>query len=146
MRFRSILIGIGAFLVAVILLLAWSPVFADDIAQVVALRGLVSANGEELHQGDSIDVGDRLIAEDRSFAVFQFVDGAKVTLRPNSEMIVREYSYLEGKDVGKFDLVSGGLRIITGAIAKSSPEDYKLQTPVALMGVRGTEFSIQLLD
>jgi hypothetical protein len=29
-------------------------------------------------------------------------------------------------------------------MAKTHPENYKVRTPVALMGVRGTEFSIQL--
>ncbi len=28
-------------------------------------------------------------------------------------------------------------------MAKNNPENYKVKTPVALMGVRGTEFAIQ---
>ena len=28
--------------------------------------------------------------------------------------------------------------------SKTNPENYKVRTPVALMGVRGTEFSIML--
>ena len=47
-------------------------------------------------------------------------------------------------DEATLNLVSGGLRVITGAMAKTNPENYKVRTPVALMGVRGTEFSIQL--
>ena len=69
-----------------------------------------------------------------------------MTLRPNSEMYLEEYSYMRGEDNAKFNLISGGLRIVTGVIAKSDPDRYLVQTPVALMGVRGTEFSIQLLD
>jgi hypothetical protein len=72
------------------------------------------------------------------------VDGAKVTLRPQSEMIIEEYSYMEDVDGGTLNLLSGGLRIVTGAIAKSNPENYYLNTPTALMGVRGTEFSVYL--
>jgi len=117
-----------------------------DVAQVVALRGTVSANKIELKQGDYVDVGDRLVSGEKSFIILQFIDGARVTLRPDSEMYIEEYSYLEGDDKGRFDLVSGGLRIVTGAIAKSDPEQYVLSTPVALMGVRGTEFSIQLIE
>lgn len=131
---------------ALALLLTCGTVQADNVAQVVALRGTVTSNTIVLQQGSPINVGDRLIAEDKSFAVLQFVDGAKLTLRPDSELYIEEYSYMQGADEGRFDLVSGGLRIITGAIAKSDPEQYTLKTPVALMGVRGTEFSIQLLD
>ena len=47
-------------------------------------------------------------------------------------------------DEATLSLVEGGLRVITGAMAKNNPENYKVKTPVALMGVRGTEFSIFL--
>ena len=50
----------------------------------------------------------------------------------------------DGDDAATLSLVSGGLRVITGAMAKTNPENYKVRTPVALMGVRGTEFAIML--
>lgn len=129
-----------------LILLLISNVAVADIGQVVAIKGKVTSNKVELNQGDYINIGDHLVSDKKSFAIFQFIDGAKVTLRPDSELYVEEYSYLEGNDKGRLDLISGGLRIVTGAIAKSDPEQYTLSTPVALMGVRGTEFSIQLLE
>lgn len=39
-----------------------------------------------------------------------------------------------------FRLLSGSMRTVTGVIAKQSPENYKLNTPNATIGVRGTEF------
>ena len=50
------------------------------------------------------------------------------------------------EDAATLSLVEGGLRVITGAVAKAEPEKYKLETPVALMGVRGTEFAVVLCD
>jgi hypothetical protein len=117
-----------------------------DIATVVAIRGDVATQETVLAQGAGVNVGDTITSQDKSFAVLQFVDGAKVTIRPDSSLVIEEYSYLEGdKDNAKLNLLSGGLRIVTGAMAKTSPDDYTLETPVALMGVRGTEFSIQLM-
>ena len=116
---------------------------------VVASRGEVSAlaNGDsrELKQGDFVFVNDEILTGDRSFAVLQFTDGAKVTIRPDSKLLIETYLY-EGNDSDEatLNLVSGGLRVITGAMAKTNPENYKVRTPVALMGVRGTEFSIML--
>ena len=117
-----------------------------DVATAVAIRGDVYANDVKISQGSALKVHDHIITNDKSFVVLQFVDGARVTVRPDSHFVIEEYSYLEGDDRGRFDLVSGGLRIVTGAIAKTDPDNYTLSTPVALMGVRGTEFSIQLME
>jgi len=121
----------------------------ESSGMVVASRGEVSAlaNGSsrELKQGDFIYVNDEISTGARSFAVLQFTDGAKVTIRPDSKMLIETYLYAgNDSDEATLNLVSGGLRVITGAMAKTNPENYKVRTPVALMGVRGTEFSIQL--
>ena len=122
---------------------------AEASATIVAARGNVSAissDGERaLGQGDTVFVQEQVVTADRSFAVLQFVDGAKVTVRPNSAVTVEEYAFNGADtDAATLNLVEGGLRVITGAMAKTHPENYKVKTPVALMGVRGTEFSIML--
>jgi hypothetical protein len=129
----------------VILFLLLATTAEADVAQVIALKGEVFAPNL-VTQGEMIDEGQTIITLDRSFAVLQFSDGSKVTIRPNSELTIERYSYLDGEDTVMLDLVGGGLRVITGAIAKTDPEAYKVNTPVVLMGVRGTEFSVQLVD
>jgi hypothetical protein len=121
----------------------------DSAGMVVASRGEVIAlsNGgsRELKQGNFIYVKDEIMTTNRSFVVLQFEDGAKVTVRPDSTLIIEVYLYNgDLDDEAELNLVSGGLRVITGAMAKTNPENYKVRTPVALMGVRGTEFSIIL--
>ncbi len=138
-------------IVLVVILAAFSTqTFASDAkGLVVALRGTViaTANGDsrELNQGDEIFIEDEILTGPKSFAVLQFLDGAKVTVKPNSEVVIEDYVYNgNSDDKATLSLVSGGLRVITGAMAKNNPENYKVKTPVALMGVRGTEFAIQL--
>ena len=140
-------------LIAVMALLAClsQPVAAqeDSTGMVVASRGeviaLTDGGSRELKQGDFIYVNDEIITSNRSFAVLQFADGAKVTVRPDSTLIIETYLYNgDVNDEATLNLVEGGLRVITGAMAKSNPENYKVRTPVALMGVRGTEFSVML--
>jgi hypothetical protein len=138
----------GTLLVAS-LMVSTLTIAADNAGMVVASRGEVIAmsNGgsRELKQGDFVFVDDEIMTSNRSFAVLQFVDGAKVTVRPDTVMIVETYLYNGNEDdAATLSLVSGGLRVITGAMAKSNPENYKVRTPVALMGVRGTEFSVML--
>ena len=122
---------------------------ADAKGLVVASRGTVLAmsNSEsrELKQGGEIFVTDEILTGPKSFAVLQFLDGAKVTVKPNSEIVIEDYVYNgNANDSATLSLVSGGLRVITCAMAKNNPENYRVKTPVALMGVRGTEFAIQL--
>ena len=145
--------NMSKLLVGFVLIAAMSvstlAVAQDSSGMVVASRGEVIAlsNGgsRELKQGDFIYVNDEILTSGRSFAVLQFTDGAKVTVRPDSTLIIEQYLYAgTDDDAATLNLVSGGLRVITGAMAKTNPENNKVKTPVALMGVRGTEFSIML--
>ncbi len=138
----------GLLLVAS-LALSTAAIAQDSSGMVVASRGEVIAlsggGSRELKQGDFVYVSDEIMTTNRSFVVLQFQDGAKVTVRPDSTLIIEQYLYNgDSGDEAELNLVSGGLRVITGAMAKSNPENYKVRTPVALMGVRGTEFSIML--
>jgi len=132
------------------LLLASAEILAQDSSgMVVASRGevLIISNGETrpLKRGDFIHEHDEITAGDRSFAVLQFVDGAKVSLRPDTYLIIEQYLYASsGQDAATLKLVSGGLRVVSGAIANAQPENYKIRTPLALMSVQGTEGSLTL--
>jgi len=122
---------------------------ANASATLVASRGEVKASSagvdRVLTQGSAVFVEDQVITGDKSFAILQFIDGAKVTVRPKSKIIIEQYVFNGGdEDAATLNLVEGGLRIITGAMTKTHPESYKVKTPVALMGVRGTEFAIML--
>jgi hypothetical protein len=121
----------------------------DGTATLVASRGVVTAISADtdrtLTQGDTVFVEDQISTGDKSFAILQFIDGAKVTVRPNSTLIIEQYVFTGGdQDAATLNLLAGGLRVITGAMAKTQPESYKVKTPVALMGVRGTEFAVML--
>ena len=120
----------------------------DSIGMVVASKGNSYVNEKTiLQQGSLININDVITTSTQSFVVIQLTDGSKITVRPSSTVSMDQYSY-DGSDADevKLNLVQGGLRIITGAIAKNNPDNYILETPVALMGVRGTEFSIILCD
>lgn len=138
-KYRPMLINMKTLALS-LLLLAGSA--AADVATVVAIRGDVYTDKQQLHQGSTVDTGVTITSGDKSFAVLQFYDGAKITIRPKSQLVLDKYS----EEGVQLDLITGGLRIVTGAIAKSDPEKYKLSTPTALMGVRGTEFSVLIVD
>lgn len=134
-----------------LLLLLYTPLAtaAEEAAgMVVALRGSsVAQNTRVLEQGSPVYAGEVIVADEKSFVVIRLTDGSKLTVRPGSTVEIRTYTYDGGDDdTVDINLLKGGLRVVTGAISKHSPERYTIETPVALMGVRGTEFSIHLCD
>jgi len=119
---------------------------ADDFVRagtVVAARGnITNGTGHPLLQGSNVYIGDEITTLEKSFVVIQFYDGAKITVRPASTIVIDAYT----PEKSQISLVEGGLRVITGALAKEDPDSYKIKTPVALLGVRGTEFAVMLCD
>ena len=109
---------------------AWGDVsITSPGGQSRALR-----RGEAIQSGDTINTG-------RGRAQLHFKDGARVSLQPNSEFRVDEYNY-EGKEDGKersfFSLLKGGLRAISGLIGHRNKNTFRVNTPVATIGIRGT--------
>ena len=126
MKLRNRILGSVVLITG--LALSTVSIAQDSSGMVVASRGEVIAlsNGgsRELKQGDFIYVNDEIMTSNRSFAVLQFEDGAKVTVRPDSTMIIEQYLYAgNDNDTATLNLVEGGLRVITGAMAKSTPEN-----------------------
>lgn len=78
-----------------------------------------------------------------STAQVRFSDGTIMALTPNSQIKVDEYIYQKDpkKDKTTVSLIKGGFRALTGAISKANPGAYKIETPVAVIGVRGTLFA-----
>lgn len=95
-----------------------------------------------LNKGAEIDVGDTIQTNDAR-AQLKFTDGGYVSLQPNTTFKVEEYAYADkkdGTDKSFFSLLKGGMRAITGLVGKTNKQAYRLNTPVATIGIRGTEF------
>lgn len=92
--------------------------------------------------------GDMLITAKNSYAQVVMNDGAKMTLRPNSNLKVEAYQFNEEKpeaDNAFFRLLKGGFRAVTGMIGKRGNSDaYKVRAASATIGIRGTDFSTRL--
>lgn len=122
---------------------------ATQAGSVLAFKGEVSAvapsgTSRELKKNDQVYVGDTIRTGAGSYVVVRFVDGERATVRPNSELKVASYAYGTKKDGAVMDLVKGGLRAISGDIAKENPKSFKVKTNVATLGVRGTEFALRV--
>ncbi len=97
-------------------------------------------------KGRELNAGDTIITE-RGRVQLKFADGSLVSLQPQSTFKIDEYSYAgkeDGSERSFFSLFRGGLRTITGAIGHRNQGAYRVNTPVATIGIRGTEYLIKL--
>ncbi len=91
----------------------------------------------------AIEQGDTLVTEKGTYARIKFVDNGEITLRPNTQFKIENFSYEAAKpeaDSAIFSLLKGGLRSITGLLGKRNKEKFGLNTPTATIGIRGTTF------
>lgn len=121
---------------------------ADVAANVSFVSGLVTATSRstatrELAKGSDVFSGDSIDTLDNGRIQMRFTDGGLVSLMPGTTFSVDEYLY-PGKTAEDgslvFGMLRGGLRTITGSIGKIKHENYELKTPVATLGIRGTEY------
>jgi len=98
------------------------------------------AKGVELDSGDTVKTND-------GRAQLRFTDGSYVSLQPNTDFAISEYKY-EGKDDdrGFFGLLRGAMRTVTGAVGRVNRNSYRITTPTATVGIRGTGGVIQVLN
>jgi len=99
-----------------------------------------------LGKGLVLQEGDRLTTSDGGSAIVRLSDGTRMTVRPNSELLLQQVQYQPAATDNSLvmQLVRGGLRAVTGLIAKSSPNAARIQTSTATIGIRGTDFDARL--
>lgn len=93
-----------------------------------------------VYQGDTIITG-------QGFAQIRFADGGLTSLRPQSRFKIEKFHWAgkqDGTEKGIFALTKGGLRTITGKIGKINKQNYRMRTPVATIGIRGTHYRLRL--
>ena len=123
---------------------------ATSVGEVTLVIGEVSAmrpDGSSLpmKRGELIYAGDVLETADGGHVHVRFVDGALVSVRPSSRLVIEQYEESAGSRVAiKFKVEKGVVRSITGKWGQANPEKFRLNTPVAAIGVRGTDFVVKV--
>lgn len=123
-----------------------APVARVDFAIGPATAVGLDGKSRPLVKGGMLDVGDTVnTATGR--AQLRFTDGGMVSLLPQTVFKIDDYRYegkADGSEKGVFSLAKGALRTITGIIGRQNRQTYKLNTEVATIGIRGTEYLASL--
>ena len=88
--------------------------------------------------GDWLHAGQMIITGAHGRAQIRFRDGALVSLQPRSQFRIDQYAYGEDRQRSFYSLLEGTLRAISGAIGKKNPDDFRLDTPTATIGIRAS--------
>jgi hypothetical protein len=132
---------------------AWQALAANpmDVGQVSLLIGqawVVRADGTQqpLQRGSAIRVGDRVETAANGHVHMRFIDNAAVSVRPESVLHVQAYQYdaqnPKSNEV-RLRVDKGVSRSISGAATDLDKTRFRLNTPIAAIGVRGTDFIVQ---
>jgi hypothetical protein len=129
-------------------LLAPALALAAAVGEVTFAAGDARIEGisAKLARGAQVDVGQTIVTGAGGHVHIRFVDDAFVAVRPNSQLSVDDYQYDPADAAAsrvKFTLRSGTGRLITGKAGQANKQGFRLNTPMAAIGVRGTDFVVR---
>lgn len=102
--------------------------------------------GGALRRGSAVLPGQQIETSDNGQLHIRFVDGAAVAVRPMTRLRIEDYSYSPqdpSQNRIRFFLDQGALRSITGKAGEAARDRFRINTPVAAIGIRGTDFNVQ---
>lgn len=137
--------------------------------------GADGATIRELRKDDPLYSGEVISAAASSYVNMRFNDGAFVLLRPNTRFAIEAYHGPATASPAAppvvpakpdttvapstartaaapvpaqafFRLLKGGLRAVSGLIGKVDHDEYRMSTPVATIGIRGTDYYVYQCD
>ena len=140
---------IRKILILAIALTALAAQAADEAGTVKVTKGSVTIErGSEkiaAKPGMKVLVGDRVVTGADSSAGLTLRDNTLLSAGANSTLSLDKFSFNPTTHEGALDaaLRRGTLAVVSGKIAKASPQAVQFRTPTAILGVRGTEFVIE---
>jgi len=139
--FFSFLIGTGTGLAE-----------TEEIGQIKTLKGDViilrsgaeqaAQPGDVLHKADVVQTG-----ADSSVGI-TFIDGSRFAAGPQTRLALKRFRFNPTTQDGEFsaEMKQGTLTVVSGHIAKQSPDAMKIVTPTTILGFRGTTVAIEVSE
>lgn len=152
-RFRRLLMvsGLAALLA---LSLGMRELYAEGsspVANFTAIQGKVNAARGQNEIAAQVGMGtyanDIVSTAHRSRTQISFVDGSKLSMGQDYQMKIREYQYDDANKARKavLDVVSGVVKVDVAKLGSKTP-DFTVNTPSAVISVRGTSFFVTVIN
>lgn len=131
---------------------AWGMA-AAPVGEVVFVAGGAElqrqGQWQNLVKGTPVEEGDLLRTAANGHIHLRMNDNGFIAVRPASSLQVRQYRYDPGaaeQNRVLLHLENGTARTISGKAGESNRERYRFTTPVAAIGLRGTDYVVQARD
>jgi hypothetical protein len=127
-------------------LCAWSGlVSAAEAGRIVLVQGDAKVAGRALALGDAIAEGDEISTGAGGYIYLRTIDDGLLILRPASRARIVTYHVDKARPGNtriKLELLAGVARSVSGQAVKLARQNFRFNTPVAAIGVRGTDFTV----
>jgi len=127
------------------LLLAAGLAQAGEAGQVIFVAGTATADARPLALNAPIHEGELLSTAADGYVYIKTPDNGLFVLRPNTKARIAVYQIDRAHPANtrvKLELLSGVARSKSGEAVKLARQNFRFNTPVAAIGVRGTDFVV----
>ncbi|MTV53382.1 hypothetical protein GM672_11660 [Massilia buxea] len=131
-------------IIAAVLAVA-APAGAAEAGRIVFVTGNVQVAGVPASNGSAVQEGDALVTGADGYLYIKTVDEGLFILRPQSEAKIVTYHVDKvepSRTQVKLELTKGVARSQSGKAVKAARQNFRFNTPVAAIGVRGTDFTV----
>lgn len=118
---------------------------AADAGKIIFVTGAAQAGERAAALGAQVQEGQMLSTGADGYIYVKTADNGLFILRPNTRARIVDY-HIDTKNPAntkvKFELISGTARSKSGDAVKQARQNFRFNTPVAAIGVRGTDFTV----
>jgi hypothetical protein len=125
---------------------------ADAAGVVKTLKGTVQierpAGSSGAAVGSKVYGSDRIVTGPQSSVGITLRDSTQLSAGANTILELNKFAFNTTTHDGVLDATvkRGSLAVISGKLAKANPDAVRFSTPTTTLGVRGTEFIIEVGD
>src|SRR5215813_10618614 len=123
---------------------------AAEIGQIKNTTGdvflLRNNNQQPAKAGDLVEQADIITTGANGSVGITLIDGTRLSAGPNSRIELKQFRFNPTTQEGESltAVQRGTLAMVTGQIAKRTPDAMKVQTPTTILGARGTTFAVKV--
>jgi len=118
---------------------------AADAGRIIFAAGKASVGEQPAVEGATVQEGQLLATGSDGYIYIKTADNGLFILRPGSQARIATYRIDKADPSNtqvKFELLSGVARSKSGDAVKQARQNFRFNTPVAAIGVRGTDFTV----
>jgi len=124
--------------------------FAGEIGTVLKAKGNVEIQrGSETLKAEKklkVQAGDKIVTGAKDQVFIGMIDKSKMIIRPNSEVLLKDLVYeKKSTDKQETSVLKGGIRAVSGEIAKKNRDNVKFSAGTATIGIRGTDIEVAMI-